>query len=585
MKAIQVMNMAKSFISMINPIGLIVAGITALTVAVAASAIAISNQRRSMGGLREEAQAQQTTWANLKKAREDSLERSSTEIATTQKLADELREITEENGKVKEGYENRAKYILGELNKALGTEYEMNGNIITQYEDLKNNIDRLILSKKAEATLNAYKSEYETAITKQGEATKTLTELRKKYNEELNKSTHGYKEEAEKQRNLDYIAGQLRKQTDLISEYGYTIQNYEKLTSASVSGNAKEINKAIHDMGISYDQAKEKTNTSLTEQIKSQTNYVNLLNESWQNATKSNDTFQSQILETQMQTQQKELNNLATSLAQQTSTVEELSEEQKKAWSDLANENIIAYNEGLSSLDEDTKKKVEQATGIVVEEVDFPDGTKSLARRAAEGFKLNFNPDGTVSSKIADTSTTLRNDSTVKDGSKKLADKANDGFNDNVDGKKWGGDLVQNIVSGLWNMTTIGKITNASKSIAGLISDYLHHTTPEKGPLKNDDKWMSDFIDNMANGIDKNKSKVLRAVQGLSMDMERKLQNVVNFEMGKMNATATVRSNSMYNSVIQINAKFDGSVDMDSTKVGRIVAPSVTKTLKAGGVA
>lgn len=106
--------------------------------------------------------------------------------------------MTDENGKVKEGYENRAKYILGELNNALGTEYQMNGNIISQYGELKDNIDQLISKKKAEATLDAYKEEYQTSLKNQAEATKTLTDLRQKYNDELNKTTNGYQEEQEK---------------------------------------------------------------------------------------------------------------------------------------------------------------------------------------------------------------------------------------------------------------------------------------------------------------------------------------------------------------------------------------------------
>ena len=85
LKAIQAINMLKSITSMLNPMGLLIAGITALTVAVGLSASAISNEKRSLGGLREEVEAQQTTWANLKKAREDSLSNSLEEITTTQK--------------------------------------------------------------------------------------------------------------------------------------------------------------------------------------------------------------------------------------------------------------------------------------------------------------------------------------------------------------------------------------------------------------------------------------------------------------------------------------------------------------------
>ena len=138
----------------VNPVALVVTGITALTVGIGASIIAIDKERRSLGGLKEEVDSQKKSLEELKKTREEILESSNIEIAITEKLADELKQMTDENGKVKEGYENRAEYILTELNKALGTEYTMNGNIINQYDELKNNIDQLIAKKKAEATLN-----------------------------------------------------------------------------------------------------------------------------------------------------------------------------------------------------------------------------------------------------------------------------------------------------------------------------------------------------------------------------------------------------------------------------------------------
>ena len=87
---------------------------------------------------------------------------------------------------------------------------------------------------------------------------------------------------------------------EIIGKYGYTIQNVESLTSASISGNADEINKAIGNIGISYDEMKNKTNSSLTDQINSQANYVDLLKQSWNDAVANHDTFQSQILQTQI---------------------------------------------------------------------------------------------------------------------------------------------------------------------------------------------------------------------------------------------------------------------------------------------
>ena len=45
------------------------------------------------------------------------------EATKEHELFSKLQEITDENGNVKAGYEERAKYILGELSTALGQEY------------------------------------------------------------------------------------------------------------------------------------------------------------------------------------------------------------------------------------------------------------------------------------------------------------------------------------------------------------------------------------------------------------------------------------------------------------------------------
>ena len=62
------------------------------------------------------------------------------------------------------------KVILNQLNNALGTEYQLNENIIDSYQNVQNEIDNLIEKKKAEALLNAYADEYGEAMKKQARA-------------------------------------------------------------------------------------------------------------------------------------------------------------------------------------------------------------------------------------------------------------------------------------------------------------------------------------------------------------------------------------------------------------------------------
>lgn len=598
MVAIKGIDIAKNIISTINPVAMLISLTLGLGVAAATVATAMAKQKASLDGVKDAAELQQKSWGALKEARENSLANSANEISTIQNLADELRLITDENGKVKEGYEDRAQYILGELNTALGTEYKMNGNIISQYGELKDNIDQLITKKKAEAALEAYKEEYQTTIKNQSEATKTLTELRQKYNDELNKTTNGYKEEMEKSRNLAYIGEQIKKQSNLIGEYGYTVEKYENLTTASVSNSKEEIEKALSDMGVSYDQAKNKTNSSLTEQINAQNNYVSLLKQSWQDATDNHDSFQANIIKKQMDTEEQSLINLAESLGKQTSTVSELTEEQKDAWKNLAETSGEAYKKGLSTLPEETRKKVEEATGVVVYDSGLEEATKNKANDTTITFGQNLQISDETKKNIERASWNLESDQMVANGAKTLANNANSGFNNNVDGNKWGTDLSSNISNGMTSQKSQNGIIEAASSIAGWIKKIIGHSVPAAGPLKDELTYMPDMINNLVNGIEKNKYKVANATNKIAQEMKssfeldsmndeivNKMNRAVNVETGRISANAIVRSNANYNQAIYLNANFDGSVDIDGKKAGRILAPAVCKTIKAGGLA
>lgn len=95
--------------------------------------------------------------------RKENITAIGTEMENAKKLWGELQTITDEQGKVQEGQEARASYILGELNKALGTEYEMNDGIIAQYGKMREEIDKLILKKRAERLLEASATAYDEA--------------------------------------------------------------------------------------------------------------------------------------------------------------------------------------------------------------------------------------------------------------------------------------------------------------------------------------------------------------------------------------------------------------------------------------
>jgi hypothetical protein len=79
--------------------------------------------------------------------------------------------------------------------------------------------------------------------------------------------------------------------------------------------------------------------------------------------------------------------------------------------------------------------------------------------------------------------------------------------------------------------------------------------------------------------------------QGMGVGFEDELDNVyrdmqksINFENAKIQAN--VESGKIFNSIVNstpVEITLDANVDMDGQKVGRLVAPSVSRTIKTGG--
>lgn len=568
-----------NMVTNLNPYAIATTAILGLVTAIGLLEI----KANSFDGLKQKVESQKKSWEELKKAREDSLETSTTNISILQAEADELQKITDENGKVKKGYENRAQYILNELNNALGTEYSMNNGIISQYQDLKNNIDQLIAKKKAETMLDAYKGEYAESMKKKAEAVNTLTDLYEKLNKKQSEVAKSPLAQVEKQSQIDKINKLIKEQTDLIGEYGYTIQNYENLTSASISNNTEEINKAIEKIGVSYDKAKIKASESINEQIQSQSKYNSLLSQSYDEAIANHNNYQQTIIQEQQTASQQKLNELAKSLASETSTINGLTNEQKEAWKTLANNNIQAYAEGLKGLDENTKKQIEQTTGIIVEEQTLPNGMKTLSEKAVKNYSQSLDLGKETETNIKNAGDTMTNSMELFNASKELAKDTKDGFN-TFDAITEGSKLTKNYASGMSSPTSTNLLKNAAKGIAGIISSFIHFSEPDVGPLSDFHTYMPDMIDGLVKGINDNKYKIAKATNGLAQDIKNQMENAVNIETGKMNANANIKASSLFNNTIVLNAKFEGNVEMDKRKTGQILAPEITKTIKVGGL-
>lgn len=168
------------------------------------------------------------------------------------------------------------------------------------------------------------------------------------------------------------------------------------------------------------------------------------------------------------------------------------------------------------------------------------------------------------------------------------------------------GDLSEqngrNILQGLWKGLQDGTWKeNILKVAAGLAKSVNKQFTGKDGwdehsPSRKMKKFAENYIQPISDVMNKRKGKITNTAKELAKsvnqsifkemnnDIIEKMNRAVAMETGSINATASIKSNNSTLNVIKANFNIDGSVDIDGQKAGRILAPNVTKTIKAGGL-
>lgn len=133
----------------------------------------------------EECEKLKEAYDDMISARDDSVAAVQAEFDHYEELKRELDSLVGANGKVKEGYEERVAFILNELNSALGTEMQMVDGVVQNYAKERQELDRLLETKRAQAILNANEGAYTEAIQKEAEAQATYARSLSVYNDSL----------------------------------------------------------------------------------------------------------------------------------------------------------------------------------------------------------------------------------------------------------------------------------------------------------------------------------------------------------------------------------------------------------------
>ena len=94
----------------------------------------------------------------------------------------------------------------------------------------------------------------------------------------------------------------------------------------------------------------------------------------------------------------------------------------------------------------------------------------------------------------------------------------------------------------------IGSLADSVSNIADTIRSYLHFSVPDVGPLTDFESWMPDFMNGLANGINKSKKVVAKAVSGVADTMRVTLNSDLNYNLDDM--TGAIMNGSSESSIV-----------------------------------
>lgn len=285
--------MAWNAVMAANPIRLVVTAVAALAAGIGVYSLMQKDAESATDKANKKLAEQAETIRETQAARQEEVAGIQTQFGHYQQLWDELQGIVDQNGKIKEGYEERAAFITSTLSEALGIEIETTDGVIQKYGELTQSIDQVIQKKKAEAILSAYEDDYTTAIKNQAQAAQEVARTFDDYSaakKRAKKVTDELKE-AESSMTAEQAAGsfeimrlqqaQMEANTELdkakkafndantaSNEYSTTISNYETAMGTVEAGSA---NAAAAVLALSNDlqRAGDVSESTLQKQVDS----------------------------------------------------------------------------------------------------------------------------------------------------------------------------------------------------------------------------------------------------------------------------------------------------------------------------
>lgn len=146
-----------------NPFGFAITAIATLISLFSALDAAVDTNAEKLGRLSEAYRESAQATLDAQRTRANAAKEIENEYDGYRDLIEELDDIVDANGKIREGYEDRAEYITGRLSEVCGVEIAITDGVIQKYGELSDMLDEVLLKKQAEALLSSQQGDYQLA--------------------------------------------------------------------------------------------------------------------------------------------------------------------------------------------------------------------------------------------------------------------------------------------------------------------------------------------------------------------------------------------------------------------------------------
>lgn len=170
----------------------------------------------------------------------------------------------------------------------------------------------------------------------------------------------------------------------------------------------------------------------------------------------------------------------------------------------------------------------------------------------------------------------------------------------------WGKDMMSGMSDGMRNATYL--VSNAASNAANIISQWLHFSRPDVGPLREYEKWMPDMMQGLSSTLESSTPTFINRVKTLAHSMSNAMQSSlqeptiafagerslnVQHEWKEEHQSTEMTMNDVVAAIKDLNHKFDEvkqaveskdtDIYMDSEKVTKKVVDNVNNDTRKNG--